>query len=329
MLLAGDVGGTKTRLAVFSPDGDFKQPLVQAIFQSGKYATLESLVQEFLAQHSYSIERACFGVAGPVIAGSATITNLPWQLEEQLIAETLHIPSVCLLNDLSAMATAVPFLDAKDIYTLNEGEPVPHGTLALIAAGTGLGEAFLMWNGSHYQPFPSEGGHADFAPRDEQQINILRYLHTHLEHVSYEQVCSGRGLPNLYNALKHTEPSLEEPEWLAQQLFDAPDKTPIISNAALDQQRPCELCVATLTTFACILGAEAGNLALKVLATGGVYIGGGVPPRTLSFLQTERFMQAFRQKGRLSSLLATMPIHVILNSNVGLIGAARHAFSYM
>ncbi|HCI78113.1 MAG TPA: glucokinase, partial [Ktedonobacter sp.] len=319
--------GTKTRLAVFSSDGDFKQPLIQAIFQSGKYATLESLVQEFLAQHSYSIERASFGVAGPVIEGSATITNLPWRLDEQHIAATLHIPSVCLLNDLSAMATAIPFLDEKDIYTLNEGEPVQHGTLALIAAGTGLGEAFLMWNGLRYQPYPSEGGHADFAPRDEQQINILRYLHTHLEHVSYEQVCSGRGLPNVYDALKHTEPSLEEPAWLAQQLRDAEDKTPIISNAALDQKNPCELCVATMTTFASILGAEVGNLALKLLSTGGVYIGGGIPPRILSFLQTERFMQAFCQKGRLSPLLAAMPIHVILNSNVGLIGAARHAFS--
>lgn len=326
MLLAGDIGGTKTRLAVFASDGDFKQPLTQAIFQSAAYATLELLVQEFLTQHPYPIERACFGVAGPVIAGQATITNLPWELDEKRISAILSIPSVCLLNDLDAMATAIPFLDEKDIFTLNEGQPVQHGTLALIAAGTGLGEAFLMWNGSRYQAYPSEGGHADFAPRDERQMNILRYLRTQLDHVSYEQVCSGRGLPNVYHALKHTEPSLQEPTWLAEQLQNALDPTPIISNAALDHTTPCELCITTMATFASILAAEAGNLALKVLSTGGVYIGGGVPPRILSFLQAESFMQAFRQKGRLSTLLEAMPMHVILNSNVGLIGAARHAF---
>ncbi len=267
------------------------------------------------------LERASFGVAGPVVAGRATITNLPWVMDEEQLQAALHLSSVCLLNDLSAIAHAVPFLELADLHTLNEGQPAPEGNIAVVAPGTGLGEAFLTWDGSRYRPHASEGGHADFAPTSPLETELLRYLQDRFEHVSYERVCSGRGLPNIYAFLKDNGYA-DEPTWLAEELAAADDPTPVIVNTAL--ARECELCVATLDTFVSILGAEAGNLALKVLASGGVYLSGGIPPRILPALEQERFMEAFRSKGRMSDLLARFPVHVILNPRVALLGAACH-----
>ncbi len=323
MLLAGDIGGTKTSLAVFSPEVGIRAPLVEARFPSGDYPNLEALVREFLPQVDVKVERASFGVAGPVVGGRATITNLPWVMDEEQLGAALHLSSVWLLNDLNAIAHAVPFLEPADLHTLNEGRPVPEGTIAVIAPGTGLGEAFLTWDGSRYRPHASEGGHADFASNNALEADLLRYLQHRFEHVSYERVCSGRGLPNIYAFLKDSGYA-DEPAWLAEQLAAADDPTPIIANAALHNERSCELCVATLNTFVSILGAEAGNLALKVLASGGVYLGGGIPRRILPALKHERFMEAFRRKGRLSDLLANVPVHVILNPKVALLGAACH-----
>jgi glucokinase len=323
MLLAGDIGGTKTNLAVFSPEDGPRAPLAEVTFPSADYPSLEALVFEFLAQVDLKVEQASFGVAGPVAAGRAEITNLPWVMEETQLREALNLSSVRLLNDLAAIAHAVPFLGPADLHTLNVGQPTPGGAIAVIAPGTGLGEAFLTWDGTRYRPHASEGGHADFAPTNSFEVELLRYLQDRFQHVSYERVCSGRGLPNIYGYLKDSGYA-DEPVWLTKQLAAAGDPTPVIVNAALDSERPCELCVATLNAFVSILGAEAGNLALKVLASGGVYLGGGIPPRILPTLEQKPFREAFRHKGRMSDLLARVPVHVILNPKVALLGAACH-----
>ena len=246
-------------------------------------------------------------------------------MDEHQLQLALQIPSVLLLNDLDAIAHSVPHLESQDLCILNQGQRVPGGAIAVIAPGTGLGEAFLTWDGSHYLAHTSEGGHADFAPVNAFQVELLRYLMARFPHVSFERLCSGKGIPNIYDYLKDSGYS-EQPQWLAEQLAVAQDRSPVIVNNALDKDNACELCVATLNAFVSILGAEAGNLALKVLATGGVYIGGGIPPRILSYLQNNQFMQAFTHKGRLTPLLTQMPVHVILNPKVALLGAAIHGF---
>ncbi|MBA2392013.1 MAG: glucokinase [Ktedonobacteraceae bacterium] len=325
MLLAGDIGGTKTNLAIFSSVDELRTPVHEGTFPSAQYPSLELLVRDFLAQGDYQIQSACFGVAGPVIAGKAKITNLPWVMEEAVLQQELGIPSICLLNDLVATASGVPLLQAADLHTLNAGSPVQHGTLAVIAPGTGLGEAFLTWNGTHYQTSPSEGGHVDFGPTSPLEIELLRYMLTHFDHVSYELVCSGMGLPNIYGYFRDVA-LIDEPEQLAQQIARLEDPTPLIVRCALDSKVPSARCVATLETFTSILGAETGNLMLKVMATGGVYIGGGIPPRILPFLDSERFTRAFRHKGRFSDMLAGIPVHVITNPRLALLGAAYHGF---
>jgi glucokinase len=338
MLLAGDIGGTKTNLAVFSPEAGPRAPLAEATFPSARYPSLEALVREFLSQVDLvgGLSEAVFGVAGPVTAGRAAITNLPWVMGERQLREALNLSSVRLLNDLDAIAHAVPFLEPADLHTLNVGQPAPGGAMAVIAPGTGLGEAFLTWDGSRYRAHASEGGHADFAPTNPFEVELLRYLQGRFEHISYERVCSGRGLLNIYAYLKDSG-CADEPAWLTEQLAAADDPTPVIVNAALTRHRPplngesgvlslskgrCELCVATLNAFISILGAEAGNLTLKVMASGGVYLGGGIPPRILPALRQKRFLEAFRHKGRMSGLLARVPVHVILNPKVALLGAA-------
>jgi glucokinase len=327
MLLVGDIGGTKTKLAIFSSRDELHAtPLREATYPSAIYPDLATLVRHFLAQSHVSVDRAIFGVAGPVLAGRAKITNLPWMMDEGELQKALDIPSVRLLNDLDAMAHAVPFLEARDLCTLNAGRPERNGTLAVIAPGTGLGEAFLTWNGTRYQAHPSEGGHTDFAPTTLPELELLRYLLGRFEHVSYELVCSGMGLPNVYAYFKEVA-AIDEPAWLSEQIAAVEDCTPVIIKAALDRERRCDLAVAALNMFAAILGAEAGNLALKVLATGGVYLGGGIPPRILPFLQDEQFMRAFKHKGRFSRLLAEVPVHVVLNPRLALLGAAYRGFT--
>ncbi len=321
--LAGDIGGTKTNLAIFSPEAGPRAPLAEATFPSGRYPSLEALVQEFLSQVNLKVERATFGVAGPVVAGQSRITNLPWVMDELQLQEALGLSGVRLLNDLEAIANGVPSLEPADLHTLNVGERASEGAISIIAPGTGLGEAYLTWDGSHYQAHASEGGHTDFAPINPLEIGLLSYLLERLGHVSYERVCSGRGIPNIYAYLRDSGYA-EEPDWLAEQLAAADDPTPIIVNNALKSDSACDLCVATLNSFVSILGTEAGNLALKVLATGGVYLGGGIPPRILPALEEGRFWGAFRAKGRMSDLMERMPVHVILNPKVALMGAASH-----
>lgn len=320
MLLAGDIGGTKTDLAVFSAEKGPRTPLAQARFHSADYPGLEPMVREFLDQAKLSVSHACFGVAGPVVGGRARLTNLPWLVDETTLRQTLNLQAARLLNDLEAIANAVPELQPNDVHTLSSGAPVAGSAIAVIAPGTGLGEAFLTWDGAEYHAHASEGGHADFAPTNPEQIELLRYMQGRFGHVSYEHVCSGSGIPNLYDYLHHAGTVAASPE-VAARLAKAEDRTPLILQAALDADKPCPLCVATLQLFVSILGAEAGNLALKVLATGGVYLGGGIPPRILPALADGRFAEAFQRKGRLAELLGRVPVHAI-TSRVALLGAA-------
>lgn len=325
IILAGDIGGTKTNLAIFSSETGLRTPLAEKTFSSGDYPDLESIVREFLSRNGNGIDvdQASFGIAGPVRDGRAKITNLPWVVNEKVMACAFGFSSVRLLNDLMACAYAVPSLNTNDLYTLNEGIPEPEGSMAIVAPGTGLGEAYLTWNETHYQACPSEGGHTDFAPTNALETGLLHYLRERFDHVSYEQVCSGGGLANIYHYLKDSGYD-EEPGWLAEELSAVDDIVPVLIKAALDADRSCKLCQTTLSLFISILGAEAGNMALKVMASGGVYLGGGIPPRIIAALQKGRFMESFRRKGRMSGLMERIPVHVIMNTRAALLGAAIH-----
>lgn len=326
MLLVGDMGGTKTVLAVFSPEAGPHRPLVEKTYSSSRYGSLEDVIQEFLMTISMPIQRACFGVAGPVFAGRAQITNLPWMISESNIKDCFDWDNVRLLNDLEAVGYAVPILEPDDLLTLSPGRPVPGGNIAVLAPGTGLGEAFLTYDGGRYRAHASEGGHVSFAPINKLQMGLLTYMHEvkGYNHVSYERVCSGGlGIPNLYGYLKHTG-FAPEPGWLAERLASSTDLTPIIINAAQDKKNPCELCIATLDLFVDIVASEAGNLALKVLATGGIYLGGGIPPRIVECLKRPTFLEVLQDKGRFNDVLENMPVHVIMNSKAGLLGAAAY-----
>lgn len=330
MILAGDIGGTKTVLALFPDEMNMQRPLHKATFSSSNYDSLEAVITDFIKETDVGgtlsrLRCACFGVAGPVVKNRAQITNLPWVIDAAAIGRELDL-EVYLLNDLEAIATAVPHLGPADLVTINEGRVDPHGAIAVIAPGTGLGEAFLVWNGRRHRAYPSEGGHASFAPRTEIQRDLLAYLDAHLDHVSFERVCSGKGLPNIYRFMKHSQRYVE-PDWLRQELATVADPTPVIVNAALNKK--ADICVAVLDLFISILGVEAGNMALKLLATGGVYLGGGIPPRILTQLQDGNFMSNFSNKGRFASLLARIPIHVIINPQVALHGAAYHGMEMM
>ncbi|MFQ5998314.1 MAG: glucokinase [Candidatus Bathyarchaeia archaeon] len=321
LLLAGDVGGTKTNLGIFSSD-DSKKPVAEGTFPSSRYPGLATLVKEFLNQVNVQIDHASFGVAGPVVEGQASITNLPWVIDEKQLVEELKIISVHLLNDLEAIAFCAPSLGSSDLHTLNVGKQNPGGTIAVVAPGTGLGEAFVTWDGSLHHAYASEGGHADFAPTNQFEIELLRYLRNRFDHVSFERVCSGKGLRNIHSYLEDSG-FPECAEWHTKELATG-DPIALIVNAALNEEENCAICKATLDAFVSILGAEASNLALKVMATKGVYLGGGIPPRILPALNNGRFMQAFQRKGRMSQLTASIPVHVILNPKVALLGAAHY-----
>lgn len=329
MLLAGDIGGTKTTLGIFSSPEEITSPEIDNTFSSSKYDSFESILKDFLSRGDYSIDAACFGVAGPVLDGHATTTNLPWVLDEGVLRSRLNLRHVHLINDLMATAIFIPTLDpSKDLLTLNEGKPVNGGAIAVIAPGTGLGEAYLVWDGKKYRPHASEGGHCDFAPRNPSEIELLRYLQDKLDHVSYERVCSGQGLRQVYAFFHKFMGITEEHADIARGISEADDPTPIIVNAGIRKVH-CELCVKTLNTFIEILGAEAGNLGLKVLARSGIYLAGGVPGHILPALQEGRFIQALKAKGRMSELLSDFPVHVVTNPDAALYGVAKYGFEMM
>lgn len=326
-MLIGDVGGTKTRLGLFSLDARRMVPQVEATFASKSYPNLQEIAREFLKRSRAQVEYASFGVAGPVVDGHARITNLPWQIDEEALAGDLGLSGVHLLNDLAAIATNVLFLGRNDLWTLNPGKADPRGVVAVIAPGTGLGEAFVTREGGKHNVHPSEGGHADFAPTNRVQLDLLDYLLERFDHVSYEKVCSGIGIRNIHAYFEKVD-KMEPPAWHLKEL-EADDPIPPIAAAALRKDKVCGRCPPTMEVFAAILGAEAGNLALKVMATGGVYIGGGIPRNVLPLIKDGSFMDSFTKKGRMSDLLARIPVRVILNPRTALLGAARSGFEWM
>ena len=325
MLIAGDIGGTKTDLAIFSSEAGPLVPLAHTKVHSADYPNLQAVVKEFLSKEKKPVDQACFAVAGPVVGGRVKTTNLPWMIETNALAADLNISrqSVYLINDLEAIAHAVPNLRPSDVETINEGEPVPKGAIGVIAPGTGLGEAFLTWDGSRYVPHSSEGGHADFAPTNKRQIRLLDYMLKKFDHVSFELVCSGIGIPNIYSYLREVEQIQQEPEVTAV-IDAAQDRTAaIVAHASGSDAKPSKLCAATVDMFVSILAAEAANVVVKILATGGIYVAGGVAVHTLGALKQRAFMQSFRRKGRFAELMAQIPIHVIV-SPAGLAGAAAY-----
>ena len=317
MLLAGDIGGTKTNLALYAPEGGLEVQ-AQATFKSARYDSLEAVVEEFLTTTGAAVDRAVFGVAGPVVNGQSATTNLPWVIREADLQQAFGFREAKLLNDLEATAYGVPQLPATDLVQLNDAPP-QSGTKVVVAPGTGLGEAVLFFQDGHHHVIPSEGGHAGFAPTNLLEIRLLRYLMGKFGHVSFERVCSGPGIPNIYAFLKKQRFAEELPA-MKKALKAAADPAPIIVQKAMEGE--CELSIATLNTFVTILGAEAGNLALKVMAMGGVYLGGGIPPKILNKLKDGTFMASFVNKGRFAEMLAQIPVYVILNDKTALFGSA-------
>jgi glucokinase len=320
MILAGDVGGTKVHLGLYDFVDGRLECSRERRFAAGEYSGLEEIVKEFLGAHQ--VAAACFGVPGPVRDGRLRLTNLPWTLDSRKLAAGLGITHLFLINDLEANGYGVAELSTEQIYTLSEGDPSQIGNRVLIAAGTGLGEGLLIWNGHNHIPYPSEGGHADYAPRNEDEIDLLRYLKQKYQgRISFERVISGPGLTNIYEFLREVR-GLDEPAWLAERIA-AEDPNAVIAEVALAAKS--EICERALEIFVSAYGAEAGNLALKLLSVGGVYLGGGIAPRILEKLRDGAFMRAFTGKGRLSPLLENMPVRIILESRAALLGAAAYA----
>jgi glucokinase len=322
MILAGDIGGTNTHLALFRKTNGRLTRVRGKIFPSREYDGLEAVIRTFLQTKTLAIDGACFGVAGPVARGRVQTTNLPWIVEADLLRRNFRIPVVRLLNDLEAMAYGTLGLRAREFRVLNPGKADRNGNRAVIAAGTGLGEAVLFRNGGGYRASASEGGHTDFGPRNPTEIALLEYLLKRFKHVSYERLVSGPGLRNIFQFLEDTGRA-KVPGWLTEKMASG-DPSAVITETARTGRS--EICVKTVELFVSVYGAEAGNLALKALATGGVLLGGGIAPRMIPNLLDGTFMKAFVDKGRYAALLRSIPVRIILNETVGLLGAARHIF---
>jgi glucokinase len=323
MILAGDIGGTNARLALFDVSNKPFQLISASVYPSRNYPGLDEIVSKFVEETNAHPTVACFGIAGPVRNGRVEASNLPWLIDSKNLASELKITDAWLINDLEANAWGIGALDAKDVVTLNQVKGETIGNRAVISAGTGLGEAGMYWDGKEHRIFASEGGHSDFAPRDELETDLLRYLHGKFGHVSFERIVSGPGLVNVYHFLRDTGRG-KEPQWLTDEMQRS-DPAAAISKAALAGKDP--LSEQALDVFVSIYGAEAGNLALKIMATGGVYLGGGIAPKLLTKLAGPLFMHAFVSKGRMQPLLESIPVRVITNTNAALLGAARCAAS--
>lgn len=302
VFLVCDIGGTNTRLYLFADAREPAEPLAAHTFPSQQYDSLEGILQTFTVDSGHRVTQAIFGVAGPVKSGRVEVTNLPWVIEASSLRRKLGIERVTVMNDLQMAAYALPFLEPSELIPLNPGQPMKHGTMAMIAPGTGLGEAFLTYGPGGFTAHPSEGGHASFAPRDDLQMQLLHFLFTRFEHVSFERVCSGIGIPNIYQFLQQSG-QMAISQTRDAQVEQASDPTPIIVDKAVQAPSDCPLCVQVVDTFVDILGAAAGNLALKVAATGGVFIGGGIAPRIIDYLEKDLFMNAFTAKGRMRDFL--------------------------
>lgn len=322
IILAGDAGGTKTNLALCRISRSRLEILYEKRISSKSHRSLEAIGKAFLSKYKKQhIDAACIGVAGPIVDGCAKATNLPWKLDARKLSHAWGIRRLELLNDLEATAYGIEMLPRKSLKRINAGRFQRHGNIVVIAAGTGLGEAAMIWDGTRYRAVATEGGHADFAPCNQLQIDLLLFLQKRFGHVSYERILSGPGKLAIYQFLKEQGYGTEPP-WLARRLADG-DASATVSAMALNRRSP--LCVKALAMFASIYGAEAGNLALKYLARGGAYIGGGIAPTILPKLTDGVFMKAFKSKGRFTRLLSQVPVHIILEDRTALFGAARYA----
>jgi glucokinase len=322
MILAGDIGGTNARLAYFQPSNGHLKLVSERIFPSREHKELGEIAVQFVEESGTRPDVACFGIAGPVRQGRVETSNLPWVVEQSQLAKQLHVPATFLINDLEASAWGVGALTDSDLVPLNHVVGRVVGNQAVIAPGTGLGEAGLFWDGNRHHVFACEGGHTDFAPRDDMQIELLRFLQARFGHVSYERILSGPGLVNVYEFLRDSGGGGPEPEELRKEI-ESGDAAAAISRAALS--RTCTLAEKSLDLWISVYGAEASNLALKVMSTGGLFLAGGISPKILSRLQESFFMQNFLDKGRMRPLIEAMPVCVVTNDKVGLLGAASCA----
>jgi glucokinase len=324
IVLAGDVGGTNTRLGLFEVTRGRLHFLFEKTFLSRNYKGLENILGEFLIGQK-GIGSACFGVAGPVTQEVVIATNLPWWIDIQSLQKTLPIKKVEVINDLVANAYGISVLKKSDFEILNVGK-IKKGNQALISAGTGLGEAILFWDGQQHVPSPSEGGHAEFGPRNHLELELFHYLSSYFDHVSYERVLSGEGFSHIYQFLKDSKRFGSEPSWLSKKMKQE-DPAEVISETA--RLKKNKLCRKALDLFTSIYGAAAGNLALQVMAIGGIYIGGGIAPKIIWKLKDGTFVKAFKKKGRLSHIVAHIPVKVIMNERTALLGAASRAMALL
>ena len=321
MILAGEIGATRTRLAAFEKDGSRLQMVVEKTYLSQEHNGLPDIIAAFIKAEGIGVHSACFGVAGPVRHGRSKISNLPWTIDSRDLAKQLRLETVGMINDLEAYAYGIDGLDSKDFVTLNEGAEDAEGNRAVISARTGLGVAGLYWDGFRHHPFGCEGGHSDFAPRNALEMELLVYLQNKYGRISYERLLSGPGIKNIYDFLRDAQKA-EEPQWLKDQIATAPDPPALISQLAAEGK--AAICDQTLTIFVSIYGAETGNVALNFLSTGGIFIGGSVAAKNVSRMKDPIFMQSFLDKGRMESLLKDMPVTIVLNDDSGIIGAARY-----
>ena len=319
MILAGDIGGTNSRLAFYDGSNGSIRQVTAAVYPSQEFSSLDEIVLKFVATSNVQPDTVCLGVAGPVRNGRVEASNLPWVIDSKRLAQELHLEKTTLINDLEANAWGIATLQPGDVVPLNRPKGNSIGNQAVIAAGTGLGEAGMFWDGTQYRIFASEGGHCDFAPRNDIETDLLRYLRARFGHVSYERIVSGPGLVNVFHFLRDTGRGTE-PAWLTEEMAHS-DPAAAISRSAMEGQ--CALCEQALDLFVSIYAAEAGNLALKTMALGGIYLGGGIAPKMLAKLSGPLFMQSFVAKGRMQHLLESIPVIVIMNDNTALQGAAR------
>jgi glucokinase len=321
MILAGEIGATRTRLAAFESEGNKLECIVEKTYKSQEHNGLAEIIAGFIRTEGIPVHSACFGVAGPVRAGRSKISNLPWTIDSSELAAQLRLSTVGLLNDLEAYAYGVDGLESKDFVTLRQGAEDAEGNRAVISARTGLGLAGLYWDGYRHHPFACEGGHADFAARNDLEMELARYLRTQHGHVSCERILSGPGIKNIYDFLRDTNKA-EEPGWLKDQMGQAPDQPALISRLALEGKAP--ICEQVLSVFVSVYGSETGNCALNFMSTGGIFIGGSIAAKIVPKMQDPVFMQSFLDKGRMRALLEDMPVKIVLNDDAGLIGGARY-----
>ena len=321
MILAGEIGATRTRLAAFDTEGNKLQCVVEKTYLSQEHGGLAELITGFIKTEGIPVHSACFGVAGPVTAGRSKISNLPWTIDRRELASQLKLDSVGLINDLEAYAYGIDALESKDFITLSEGAEDAEGNRAVISARTGLGVAGMYWDGFRHHPFACEGGHADFAPRNKLDMELLTYLQGKHGRVSSERILSGPGIKNIYDFLRDTK-KVEEPRDLREQMSQASDPPALISKLAAEGKSP--ICDQTLSLFVTIYGAETGNCALHFMSTGGIFIGGSIAAKNINKMKDPAFMKSFLDKGRMTPLLKQMPVKIVLNDDSGIIGAARY-----